>query len=91
MNYAVVEKNSNRAIAIVDEPLSLWFAQNFPIYNQIEISSVGSCSFITDEGSISTISIQPKDTTFMKEQFHLITRKPDNISLAKAYELIKEK
>lgn len=89
MNYAIVEKNSNRAIAIVDEPLAIWFQQNFPIYNQVEVSSVGSCSFVTDEGNISTISIQPVDTAFMKEQFHMITRKPDTISLGEAYELIK--
>ena len=89
MNYAIVEKNSNRAIAIVDEPLAAWFQQNIPIYNQVEVSSVGSCSFVTNEGNINTISIQPVGTTFMKEQFHMITRKPDTISLGKAYDLIK--
>lgn len=89
MNYAIVEKNSNRAIAIVDEPLAIWFAQNFPTYDQKEIASVGSTSFVTTEGNISTISIQPVGTSFLKEQYHMITRKPDTINLSEAYELIK--
>lgn len=89
MNYAIVEKNSNRAIAIVDDALAIWFEQNMPMYNQVEIGSVGSKSFITSEGNISTISLQPVGTFFSKEQYHMITRKPDTISLDDAYELIK--
>lgn len=89
MNYAIIEKNSNRAIAIVDEPLAQWFTQNFQCYDQKEISSVGSTSFVTTEGNISTISIQPVGTSFLKEQYHMITRKPDTITLGEAYELIK--
>lgn len=89
MNYAIVEKNSNRAIAIVDEPLAAWFAQKFPIYSQVKVGSIGSTSFVTTEGNISTISIQPVGTSFSKEQYHIITRKPDTISLGEAYELIK--
>lgn len=49
MNFAIVEKNSNRVIAIVDEPLAAWFAQNFPIYDQKEIISVGGTSFVTSQ------------------------------------------
>lgn len=89
MNYAIVEKNSNRAIAIVDGSLAAWFAQKFPIYNQVKVGSIGSTSFVTTEGNISTISIQPVGTSFSKEQYHIITRKPDTISLSEAYELIK--
>lgn len=44
MNYAVVEKNSNRAIAIVDGALAEWFKQNMPAYDVLEIESVGSAS-----------------------------------------------
>lgn len=90
MNYAIVEKNSNRAIAVVDDALCVWFAQNFPVYDQKKINSVGSCSFVTTKGNISTISIQPVGTSFSKEQYHMITRKPDDISLGEAYELIKQ-
>ncbi len=89
MNFAIVEKNSNCAIAIVDGSLAAWFAQNFPMYDQKEIASVGSTSFVTTEGNISTISIQPVGTFFSKEQYHMITRKPDTITLGEAYELIK--
>lgn len=89
MNYAIVEKNSNRAVAIVDQPLAAWFAQNFPMYDQKEIKSVGNGSIVTTEGNISTISIQPVGTSFLKEQYHMITRKPDTINLSEAYELIK--
>lgn len=89
MNFAIVEKNSNRAIAIVDDALAAWFAQNFPIYNQVEVGSIGSTSFVTTEGNISTVSIQPIGTSFSKEQYHMITCKPDEISLGEAYKLIK--
>ena len=88
MNYAIVEKSSKRAIAIVDGPMAEWFAQNLPIFDQKEIASVGSSSFTTAEGNISTISIQPKGTAFLREQYHLITNKPDTISLEYAYQLI---
>lgn len=89
MNYAIVEKNSNRAIAIVDDALAAWFKQNFPIYNQVEVASIGSTSFVTTEGNINTVSIQPVGTSFLKEQYHMITRKPDSISLEQAYQLIQ--
>ena len=40
--YAIVEKNSKRAIAIVDSSLVEWFKQIFPIFDVIEINSIGS-------------------------------------------------
>lgn len=89
MNYAIVEKNSNRAIAIVDNALAAWLEQNLPGFNQVEIASIGSTSFVTTEGNISTVSIQPVGTSFSKEQYHMITRKPDSISFGRAYQLIQ--
>lgn len=89
MNYAIVEPQSNRAVAIVDAPLMEWFKQNFSVYNIVEVGSVGSTTFSTNEGSISTISIQPVGTHFTKDAFHMITRFPETISLGEAYKLIE--
>ena len=89
MNYAIVEPQSNRAIAIVDAPLMEWFKQNFSVYNIIEVGSVGSTTFTTKEGSISTITIQPIGKPFSKDAFHMITRFPETISLGEAYKLIE--
>lgn len=88
MNYAIVEPQSNKAIAIVDAPLKEWFKQNFSVYDIIEVGSVGSTTFSTNEGSISTISIQPVGTHF-KDAFHMITRFPETITLEEAYKLIE--
>lgn len=89
MNYAIVEPQSNRAIAIVDAPLMEWFKQNFPAYNVVEVGSVSSTNFTTKEGSISTISLQPIGTHFTKDAYHMITRFPETINLGEAYKLIE--
>jgi len=90
MNYAIVEKESKRAIAIVDGSLSEWFAKNLPIFDQKEVSSVGSSTFVTEEGSINTISIQPIGTHLQKDCYHMINSKPDEVSLGEAYKLISK-
>lgn len=41
MNYAIVNKNSNRALAIVDQAFEAWFKQNLPGFDIIEIASNG--------------------------------------------------
>lgn len=88
MTYAIVEPQSNRAIAIVDALLMEWFKQNFSVYNIVEVGSVGSTTFSMQEGSILTISIQPVGTTLTKDAYHMITRFPETISLSEAYKLI---
>lgn len=88
MNYAIVEKSSNRAIAIVDSKLVEWFVKNLPIFDHIEIGSIGSESFNTSEGVIRTISIQPVGTFSPKDSYHMISNMPNSLSLYEAYKLI---
>lgn len=88
--YALVEKNSNRAIALVESGMVNWFKQNFPLFDVVEIYNVGTTSFRTKGGTINT-------TTFISEsendngdvQYYMINELPDSISLDEAYELIK--
>ncbi len=89
MNYAIKEKDSNRMVAIVDDAFAAWFTQNMPDFDVVEIGSVGSSTFTTDKGTISTISAQPVGGPFLKDAFHLISSKPADISLADAYKLIQ--
>ena len=90
MNYAIVDKNTNRLIAIVDELLRGYFVDKFPAFDVIEISSVGNSTLITEKGTISTISVQPNGTYFSKDCYHMITSYPTNemSDNNEAYELI---
>ena len=90
MNYAIKEKDSNRMVAIVDDAFAAWFGQNMQTFDVVEIKSVGSSTFSTNVGSINTISAQPVGTFLLKDALHLISSKPENISLGDAYKLITE-
>lgn len=87
--YAVVEKDSNRAIAIIEIGMVQWFKQILPGFDVIEVGSIGTCTFSTREGSISTVSIYPIEKNFSKDAYHIIQSFSDIISLGEAYELIK--
>ncbi len=90
MNYAIVDKNSNRLIAIVDELLKDFFVTKFPIFGVVEIGSVGTSTLSTEKGTVNTISVQPKGTILSKECYHMIsTFYLDEIeSIEEAYRLI---
>ena len=90
MNYAIVDKNTNRLIAIVDNLFKGFFIDKFPLFNVVEISSIGSSTFTTEKGNIDTISVQPKGTYFSNDCYHMITSFPvDEMSdINEAYELI---
>ena len=90
MNYAIVDKNSNRLIAIVDELLKDFFVTKFPIFGVVEIGSVGTSTLSTEKGTVSTINIQPKGTILSKDCYHMIsTFYLDEInSIEEAYKLI---
>ncbi len=91
MNYAIKETN-NRMSAIVDGAWKQFLlgsiGTNLKSSDFIPVESIGSTTFVCDEGSITTISAQPIGTSMSKDQLHLITRKPDSMSLGEAYKVI---
>lgn len=91
MNYAIVDKNSNRLVAIVDETLKGFFETKFPIFGIVEIGSVGTSTLSTEKGTVNTISVQPKGTILSRDCYHMISNfYLDEIeSIEEAYELIK--
>lgn len=93
MNYAIVDKNSNRLIAIVDEVLKDFFVSKFPIFGVVEIGSVGTSTLQTEKGTVSTISVQPKGTIYSKDSYHMITTffLDDIDSIEDAYKLINNR
>ena len=90
MNYAIVDKNSNRLIAIVDESLRDYFVNQMPIFGIVEIESVGTSTLSTKKGTVNTISVQPKGTILSKDCYHMIKNfYLDEIdSIEEAYRLI---
>lgn len=87
--YALVEKNSNRAVALVESGMINWFKQNFPIFDVVEIYNVGTTSFRTKEGVINTTTFISESENSDDVQYYMIKEFPDSISLDEAYELIK--
>ena len=86
--FALVDKYSNRAVMLFDSTIKDWVEQNLSSMEIIEVSSIGSTNFSTKAGSISTVSITPKDTDMLDNDYHIIKRFPSKISLEEAYKLI---
>lgn len=94
MNYAVVEKGTNRAIALIDESIKLWFENHWPIFNDIkidfiEIDNIGSSSTRTDKGVINSIALFPVGKHFSSDAYHMVQTFPDTIDLQTAYKLLQ--
>ena len=79
--FALGDKNSNRAVMLFDSAMKSWIEQNISSMEIIEVSSVGSTNFSTRAGSISTVSITPKDTDMLDNDYHIIKKVPPEISL----------
>lgn len=88
--YAIIEKNSNRAIAIIESGIVNWFEQDMQGFDIIKVGSVGTCTFSIKEGNISTVSIYPEGKSFSSDAYHIIQSFPEEISLKEAYQLIKK-
>lgn len=86
--FALVDKYSNRVVMLFDSGMKSWVEQYLSSMGIIEVSSVGSTNFSTKAGSISTVSITPKDTSMLDNDYHIIKRFPPEISLGEAYNLI---
>jgi hypothetical protein len=93
MNYAVIDKNTNRLIAIVDDLLKEYFVAKLPVFDIVEITSVGSSHLRTEKGSVNTISINPKGTYLTKDCYHMITSysKDEFTCVEEAYESINNR
>lgn len=87
--YAIVEKNSNRAIALVDETLISSIKKTLPIFDTVVVVNTGVTSFRSDFGTINAISLITDE--FSGSDYYMIKDYPDSITLAKAYELIAVK
>lgn len=87
--YAIVEKNSNRAIALIDESLVASIKTMLPIFDCVVIVNTGVTSFRTEHGTINAVSLVTEE--FIDDDYYMIKDFPDGITLAKAYELIKVK
>lgn len=88
--YAIVEKNSNRGISLVESGvLKLIDHILLQPFDLIVVESIGTSTRSTEFGSINTISIYPKDKPHSKDAYHIITSHPEEISLETAYNLLK--
>jgi hypothetical protein len=86
VNYAVVEPNSNRCIAVIDLSLIPLFESQFPNMEIKPVLSIGSTSFGNGVSSISIVTNKGIST-----DYHMITRFPEQISLGEAYKSINNK
>ena len=87
--YAVIIKNTNRAISMIDESLLNWYVKNFIIFDVIPIVNTGSASFRTSHGTINAISLSTDNIS--DQSYYMITDYPDSITLEQAYDAIAVK
>jgi hypothetical protein len=88
--YAIVEKNSNRGISLIESGmLNLIDPSVLQLFDLIVVDSIGTSSSSTRFGNISTLTIYQKDKPHGKDVYHIITTHPEEISLENAYKLLK--
>lgn len=87
--YAVIVKNTNRAISMIDESMINRYMKKFMIFDVVPIVNTGAASFRTAHGTINAISLLPEDIGV--SGYYIITDYPDCITLEQAYEAIAEK
>lgn len=88
--YALVKNNSNRAILLIDSQGLELVKQYLIAFDLIEVEQTSSATFNFSEGTITTTSIYPVGKPFSKDAYHLINKHPDDISLEKAYEILRQ-
>lgn len=87
--YAVIVKNTNRAISMIDESMINRYMKKFMIFDVVPIVNTGSASFRTTHGTINAISLITEDIG--ASAYYIITDYPDCITLDQAYDAIAEK
>lgn len=86
--FALVEKDSKRAIAVIESGMVQWFKQNLISFDIIEVEQITTTTFTCNEGTISSIAIYPKGKCFGREAYHIISKFPKEINLQEAYNVI---
>ena len=87
--YAIVEKGTNIAIAMVDENTKTWLKNKKTVFDIVPIVNTGTTSFRTEYGIINAVSLITDD--IFGTHYYMITDYPDNMTGTKAYDLIVEK
>lgn len=89
-NYAIVIKETKRVIGIVDETM-VEHVKKIPYYLTVDfipIHNIGNCSFKTEYGIVNTISVCDENTHLVKDFYHMINSKPNNLTSFDCYEAI---
>lgn len=88
MLTAIVERNTIRMVALVDQSLYQWFKTNLPVFETIPVRSTGTGEIRTDLGRISYVFAMGIDDNGKNTMTFLIQSWPNEISLDEAYELL---
>jgi len=84
--FAVVEKDSNRGIALIDSGMVPMYHQYLKVYDIKEVVNTGTSMMRTKRGVINSLTIYTDD---YDKQYYIITDWSQDISLGEAYRLIK--
>lgn len=87
MMFAIVYKDSIKAVAVIDKENAEWAKINFPSFEVVEISCVYSNKIIVNNMLISVLILYTINTE--KTKYYIIEDKPSCISLEDAYKLLK--
>ena len=86
MLYALKEKGTNIAIAIIDESLISWFTKNLPMFELVEVESIGSRQTTLKKGSVNSVAISTKDD----RQIYMLKSHSESLTDSEAMALIRE-
>lgn len=84
--FAVVEKGTNRAVALANTAVSLYFKHNTPMYDVLPVANTGVTSHRTDSGTITSMSIWIDSEE--EPVYYLVTNWPNEIAIGEAYKII---
>jgi hypothetical protein len=82
--FVMVEKNRNRAIALVDSGMLEFMKDRFPIYDFLHVLNTGITSQRTENGPIISMSVYCDDD----KVYYLATDWPDSMNLKQVYDTI---
>ena len=83
--FAVCDKQTNRAIAIIESSLIIWFNLNAPLFDIKEIQGITESKVVSNYGLIETTMIFIKGEY---KDYYIVNSYPNEISLIEAYDII---
>ena len=86
MTYAVVDKHSNRAIAIIDDTLKSYFESKLPAFDILEIVSVGTSRISCQDFYCTSISINVKYNMYDRRTYYMIRDFNGDLTIEQVYE-----